>query len=80
MQTLYLIRGVSGAGKTSLAQHMHGHCYGSLGSAKGKILDVGLDSAYNIFGEHRFFTEQDVIEYMQSRELPVADHHKDRTN
>ena len=59
--------------------HLHGHSHGNFTDGKGKILDVGLDSAYNIFGKHRFFSEQSVLEYMQSREVHVADHHKDRT-
>lgn len=59
---------------------LHGHCHSNYKDSKGKILDVGLDSAFDIYGEHRFFTEQDVIEYMQSRELHIADHHKQMSN
>jgi calcineurin-like phosphoesterase family protein len=59
--------------------HLHGHSHGSYVIPKGKILDVGLDSAYNIYGDHRFFTEQDVKEYMETREKQVVDHHVDRT-
>ncbi len=57
--------------------HLHGHCHGSF-QGQGKILDVGLDSAYNHFGEHRFFTEDDIQEWMQSRAKVIVDHHKDR--
>lgn len=59
--------------------HLHGHSHGSYVQEYGKILDVGLDSAYNIFGEHKFFTEEDVLEYMQSRKIQVLDHHQQRT-
>jgi len=59
--------------------HLHGHCHGSFTPEKGKILDVGIDSAYNIFGVHRLFSELDIIEYMSKREVNVNDHHKDRT-
>ena len=58
---------------------LHGHCHGNYLEGKGKILDVGLDSAYNTYGEHRFFSEQDVVEYMQSREVYVADDHRNQT-
>lgn len=59
--------------------HLHGHSHGSYVLDDGKILDVGLDSAYNIFGEHKFFSEEDVLEYMQGRNVVVNDHHTNRT-
>jgi len=55
--------------------HIHGHSHGSY-KANGKILDVGLDNAYNLFGEHRLFTEEDIIEYMSKQEVYASDHHK----
>jgi calcineurin-like phosphoesterase family protein len=54
--------------------HLHGHSHGSH-KQEGKILDVGLDSAYTIFGEHRLFSEKDVLEYMQQQKVFVADNH-----
>jgi calcineurin-like phosphoesterase family protein len=57
---------------------LHGHCHGSY-SAPGKILDVGLDSAYNIYGEHRLFSEQDIEQYMFKRLVSTVDHHKEPT-
>jgi calcineurin-like phosphoesterase family protein len=57
------------------AFHLHGHSHGSYFVEDGKILDVGLDSAYNIYGKHKFFTEKDVLEYMQGRSVVVNDHH-----
>jgi calcineurin-like phosphoesterase family protein len=60
--------------------HLHGHCHGSFFIPKGKILDVGLDSAYNIYGEHKLFSEQDIEDYMEKREVQIVDQHKDRTD
>lgn len=54
--------------------HLHGHCHGSY-EAQGKILDVGLDSAYNILGEHRFFTESDICNIMADKMAISVDHH-----
>lgn len=59
--------------------HLHGHCHGSLADSGGKRLDVGLDSAWNIFNEHKFFSEESVLEYMQDRSVAIQDHHKDYT-
>jgi calcineurin-like phosphoesterase family protein len=59
------------------ALHLHGHCHGSY-TGQGKILDVGIDNAYNLFGEHRFFTEEDVIEQTQQRSIHINDHHRER--
>lgn len=56
---------------------LHGHCHGSF-QGEGKILDVGLDNAYNLFGEHRLFTEDDIIIFMKGRDMVVKDHHKSR--
>ena len=56
--------------------HLHGHCHGSYTTGKGKILDVGIDSAYNLTGKHRFFSEEDITNYMSHRELQTVDHHR----
>ena len=58
--------------------HLHGHSHGNYSISEGKILDVGLDSAYNILGEHRLFTEEDVLQYMQNRKVQILDHHVER--
>jgi len=55
--------------------HIHGHSHGSY-KGNGKILDVGIDNSYNLFGEHRLFTEEDIIEYMSKQEVYASDHHK----
>lgn len=52
-----------------------GNCHGSF-QGQGKILDVGLDNAYKVLGEHRFFTENDIQDFMNQRDTVVQDHHK----
>lgn len=58
--------------------HLHGHSHGSYQPDKGKILDVGLDNAYNVFGRHKFFKESEIAEYMKTREKQINDYHKER--
>lgn len=53
-----------------------GNCHGGFTGTRGKMLDVGIDSSYNLFGEHRLFSESDIQEYMQSQEVQVADAHR----
>ena len=60
------------------AWHLFGHSHGNLTGARGKMLDVGLDSSYNLYGTHRFFSEFDVLNYMARQELVITDHHKER--
>lgn len=55
--------------------HLHGHSHGSSNHLKGKILDVGLDSAYLLTGKHKFFSEDEIIEYMKNRDTIVNDQH-----
>ena len=57
---------------------LHGHCHSNL-QGQGKILDVGLDMSYLLYGEHRFFTEEDIKKFMDSREVFIADGHTNRT-
>lgn len=58
-----------------------GNCHGNLlhENIRGKMLDVGLDNAYNLYGEHKFFTEQMLANYMQDKEIYIADGHTNRT-
>ena len=53
---------------------LHGHSHGSF-QGEGKILDVGLDSAYNLFGEHKYFSLKDICNFMDGRSVVVKDHH-----
>ena len=55
--------------------HLHGHSHGNYKIPEGKILDVGLDSAYNIYGKHCFFDEAMIEEYMKTRSLHAPDGH-----
>lgn len=59
--------------------HITGNSHGSLDGV-GKQIDVGLDSAYNILGEHRFFTMDDLRQIMSEREVVFHDHHTEETN
>lgn len=54
--------------------HLHGHSHGSL-APYGRRLDVGLDNAFNILGEHRFFTEKEVYDICVSQGIKSPDHH-----
>ena len=56
--------------------HLHGHTHGQQTNLSGYILDVGIDAAYKILGRHRFFSEKDVVEYMDSRSIHVVDNHR----
>lgn len=56
--------------------HLHGHSHGGYQDGKGKILDVGIDNAYNLYGEHKFFDLDMIAEYMHNREHHVADQHR----
>jgi hypothetical protein len=56
--------------------HITGNSHGSYKVEQGKILDVGIDSAYNLYGEHKFFSEEDIIEYMSNRQIKTVDHHR----
>jgi calcineurin-like phosphoesterase family protein len=59
------------------AYHLHGHCHGNFKDYRGKMLDVGIDSVYNLYGKHGFLNEQQIVEFMKEKELYIADHHKE---
>ena len=58
------------------ALHLHGHCHGNFKDFRGKMLDIGIDSAYNLYGEHKFITEDEVITFMQHEDIYTADQHR----
>ena len=62
------------------AIHLHGHCHGNFKDYRGKMLDVGLDSAYNLYGEHKFITENEVLEFMKEQIIYSADQHRKVTD
>ena len=41
------------------------------------ILDVGIDSAYNVFGKHKLFSTEEVLSIMETKQVHVKDHHKE---
>ena len=56
--------------------HLFGHCHSNYNhAAKGKCLDVGLDSIYSLFGSYFFPDTNFITEYMSHRELFTPDHH-----
>ena len=57
------------------AFHLHGHSHGSF-KGQGKILDVGLDTAYILYGEHKLLSETEIIEYMKDQPIYIADQHR----
>lgn len=54
---------------------LYGHCHGKM-QGQGKTVDVGIDSAYNVFGEHRLFSDEDIVAFMQQRQIYIADLHR----
>lgn len=59
---------------------LHGHSHGGYQPEFGKILDVGIDNHYRIYGYYGYFNEEKIIEYMSSREFKALDHHTEGTN
>lgn len=55
--------------------HCFGHSHGGMVGQNGKSIDVGLDSSYNYFGEHRLFSLEDVVEIVKDIPIAVHDHH-----
>lgn len=50
--------------------HLYGHSHDSLdkdGEYNGLSMDVGMDSAYRIFGEYRPFQIVEIIDIMNKR-------------
>ena len=57
--------------------HIHGHSHSHYRYGhEGRILDVGIDNAYKLYKEHKFFTEDMVREHMLSRSVTVNDSHR----
>lgn len=60
--------------------HLFGHLHGNKSSATGRCLDVGLDSAYNIFGEHKLFSEDEVHKILSAIDFKNQSHHNTDSN
>lgn len=56
---------------------IHGHEHGRI-HAPGKVIDVGLDGSIERLGEHRFWTEEDIIEYASNIETYIPEGREDR--
>ena len=54
--------------------HLHGHSHGSH-KQNGKILDVGLDSAYNLTKNHKLISETEIDFYMTNQDVLTNDGH-----
>ena len=55
--------------------HLHGHTHGDPTGIQGRILDVGIDNAYNIFGKHKLFSEDEVHEILNPIDFNGFSHH-----
>ena len=51
---------------------IHGHEHSRI-HAQGKVIDVGIDAAPERLGEHRFWTEEDILEYASHREAYIPE-------
>ncbi len=51
------------------AKHLYGHSHGTLEPQKGS-LDVGVDSAYDLLGEYKPFSLDEVIHFTSTDNLP----------
>lgn len=56
--------------------HLHGHCHGNFKESKGKMLDVGIDSVYNMHGKHKFLDEHEISTYLEKVPIYLADQHR----
>lgn len=54
--------------------HLYGHSHGSL-DGFGKSMDVGIDSAYKLFGEYRPFHIDEINKIMSNISTEIVDHH-----
>jgi calcineurin-like phosphoesterase family protein len=58
-----------------------GHSHSSLNPwidkhmPNSKMLDVGIDNAFKLFGEYRPFSFKDIREYMSKKSGEIVDHH-----
>lgn len=61
--------------------HIFGHSHSSLNPwidkhmPKSKMLDVGIDNAFKLFGEYRPFSFKDIRDYMSKKTGEFVDHH-----
>lgn len=58
---------------------LHGHCHGSF-QHPGRSLDVGVDKAFELFGEYKPFSQEDINNFMENRDFKQFSHHNPKTN
>lgn len=56
-----------------------GNSHGSL-VTEDRSMDVGIDAAYNVFGEHRFFTLEEVYDILSKKPIISGDYHDSEVN
>jgi calcineurin-like phosphoesterase family protein len=59
--------------------HLYGHSHDSIPD-HGKSMDVGVDTAYRLFGEYRPFSIDEIVSIMDKRDIAYIDHHHLDTN
>lgn len=62
--------------------HLHGHEHGAINhlNENCRRLDVGIDSAYKMFGEYRPFSLEEVIKINLKKPISELGHHTKNTN
>lgn len=62
--------------------HLHGHEHGNIDylNTNCRRMDVGIDSAYKIFGEYRPFSLEEVLEINLKKPISELGHHTKNTN
>ena len=61
------------------ASHAFGHTHSNL-EGIGKCYDVGVDSAYKLFGEYRPFSFKEYINIVNKKQINTCSHHNEGTN
>ncbi len=59
--------------------HLYGHSHDSIPD-HGKSMDVGVDTAYRLFGEYRPFSLSEILTIMERKDIAFVDHHHLSTN
>ncbi len=59
--------------------HLHGHPHGNYNTS-GKLLDIGVDNRYKLFGNYEPFSIYEILDYMKDKEVILKDHHNENTN
>lgn len=61
--------------------HLYGHSHSNAEKWQiGKSMDVGIDNAYKLLREYRPFSIEEVIQFMDKRDVEFVDHHNSNTN